>query len=170
MSSKHVSSKLYVFVEQAPGAEGIAQVYKTLYLAPVCLAPASFPPLVVTCLWLILDCSQKVPLVNDANKRHSLALLISPVCPHCLLNNRSYFLQMTICIYSTLEDDCRISRLGHESFIISTAFILFCATPAFLEARQVNQGGDLPRSLPFRTVHYVQFVKYIFPRNRTTSN
>ena len=41
----------------------------------------SLPPLVVTCLWLILDCSQKVPLVNDANKRHSLALLISPVSP-----------------------------------------------------------------------------------------
>ena len=102
MSSKHIMSILYVFVEQAPGAEGIAQVYKTLYLAPVCLAPASFPPLVVTCLWLILDCSQKVPLVNDANKRHSLALLISPVCPHCLLNNRSHFLQMTTYVFTQL--------------------------------------------------------------------
>ena len=87
--------KTQYFVEQAPGAQGIAQVYKT----PICLAPASFPPLVVTCLWLILDCSQIVPLVNDANKRHSLALLISPVCPHCLLNNRSYFLQMTTYMY-----------------------------------------------------------------------
>ena len=98
----------------------------------------SLPPLVVTCLWLILDCSQKVPLVNDANKRHSLALLISPVWPHCLLNNRSYFLQMTISMYSTLEDDRTISRLGNESFIISTTFILFCAIPAFLEARQLD--------------------------------
>ena len=40
MSSKHIMSILYVFVEQAPGAQGIAQVYKT----PVCLAPDSFPP------------------------------------------------------------------------------------------------------------------------------
>ena len=156
MSPKHKISIIYVFVEQAPGAQGIAQFYKTpVCLAPdsfpptpcghlplidfvFCLAPLSFPPLVATCLWLILDCSQKVPLVNDANKRHSLALLISPVCPHCLLNNRSYFLQMTISMYSTLEDDRTISRLGNESFIISTTFILFCAIPAFLEARQLD--------------------------------
>ena len=126
--------KTQYFVEQAPGAEGIAQVYKT----PFCLAPASFPPLVVTCLWLILDCSQKVPLVNDANKRHSLALLISSVCPHCLLNNRSYFLQMTTYVFTQLlrmTEGYQDLEMSHLSFQPSFSF---CASPAFLEAKQVD--------------------------------
>ena len=126
--------KTQYFVEQAPGAQGIAQVYKT----PICLAPASFPPLVVTCLWLILDCSQIVPLVNNANKRHSLALLISPVCPHCLLNNRSYFLQMTTYVFTQLMRMTEgYQNLGMSYLSFQPSFS-FCAIPASLEAKQVD--------------------------------
>lgn len=126
--------KTQYFVEQAPGAEGIAQVYKT----PFCLAPASFPPLVVTCLWLILDCSQKVPLVNDANKRHSLHYWSALCVP--LSIKQSFILPTNDYIYVftqllRMTEGYQDLEMSHLSFQPSFSF---CASPAFLEAKQVD--------------------------------
>ena len=136
MSSKHKISIIYVFVEQAPGAQGIAQFYKT----PVCLAPDSFPPTPCGNLPLIDFGLFPNSSVGQRREQTSFSCIIDQPCVSPLSIKQSFILPKNdyICIYSTLEDDRRIPRLGNESFIISTAFILFCAIPAFLEARQVD--------------------------------
>ena len=52
---------------------------------------------------------------------------------------------------------------------ITTSSLFSFSLPTFPEVEfvhPVSAGG----SVKFLPVHYVQFVKYIFPRNRTTSN
>ena len=136
MSSKHLSSKLNTSWNklQEPKALFMPRSTKLRFVLPL---PPSHP-----CGHLPLIDFGLFPnsSVGQRREQTSFSCIIDQPCVSPLSIKQSFIFPTNdyICIYSTLEDDRRIPRLGNESFIIST-FILLLRNSCFPRGKASGQ-------------------------------